>query len=395
MSSTVEIIRSSFAVEAVHDAWQALQWHPNTDIDFYNLIVASLSNVLRPHVLLVTQDGIPGAILAGRIEETRMNAKIGYFGLPGPRTRVMTFLYGGIMGRVTRVEAELLIKAIAASLHDGEADMVYFNHLRTDSPLFRAAIEMPNLCCRDFFVPPQSHFRANLPECREAFLRSLNSKVRKNLRWQANRLLKTYRDEVRIGRYTRACELETMMRDVEAIAARTYQRSLGVGVGNSSEERARFRFKAEKGWLRIYILYVGDKPCAFWCGTLYRGTLHSDFMGYDPAVGHLSPGMYLLVSVIESFCRRENREVQAIDFGLGEAQYKRLLCSEEWRDASPCIFAPNIRGILCNAYRTPPLLVNRLGRVLVNGGLEAKVKSFWRGRAAKRQETVEASAHGK
>jgi CelD/BcsL family acetyltransferase involved in cellulose biosynthesis len=146
--------------------------------------------------------------------------------------------------------------------------------------------------------------------------------------------------------------------------------------------RKRLHLKAEKGWLRAYVLYIGDRPCAFWVGTLYCQEFHSDFMGYDPDYSKYSPGMYLINQVIESFCN-SNEEIAAIDFGLGDAQYKEILGDVQWQDACAYVFAPTLRGLALNAMRTPIMAIDRAGRqALGRVKLLSKLKKLWRRRAA-------------
>ena len=54
-----------------------------------------------------------------------------------------------------------------------------------------------------------------------------------------------------------------------------------------------------EGWLRAYLLYLGDRPCAFWIGMLYNGPFVSEYMSYDPEFRQFSPGMVLIMRVIE------------------------------------------------------------------------------------------------
>ena len=88
----------------------------------------------------------------------------------------------------------------------------------------------------------------------------------------------------------------------DQITGKSYQRGLGVGFVNDPQARERLRLKATKGWLRAYVLYLADCPCAFWMGDINRGIFGSDYLAFDPAFAKYSPGMYLILQVIEGFC---------------------------------------------------------------------------------------------
>jgi CelD/BcsL family acetyltransferase involved in cellulose biosynthesis len=172
-----------------------------------------------------------------------------------------------------------------------------------------------------------------------------------------------------------------MIQDVDGIARKTYQRGLGVGFTDSFEMHRRLSLEAEKGWLRGYVLYVQNAPSAFWIGTLYLGTFHSDYMGYDPALGKYSPGMFLAVKVIEELCNGSDSggQIYKIDFGLGDAQYKEVLGDSEWSDASLYIFPCSFKGIGLNVVRTSAAILERVARrALEESGLLGKVKKMWR-----------------
>lgn len=392
MNNQIQVLRSVAEIEEFRSHWVKMQWHPNSDIDFYRLVLQSMPVTTSPYVLVQWQEGEPKAILIGRIERSRLSVRIGYTTIRGPKSRQITFIYGGLLGEPSRMDCELLVTRIMDSLGAGEADVVFFNHLRTDSELYRALTQMPRFYCRDFCSSTQVHQHMSMPASVDELRKRISPKVRGTLRWRANKFVKAH-SEIEIACLSKPADLDRMIRDVECIAVHTYQRGLGAGFQNSPDELKRLRMKAERGWLRTYVLYADGKPCAFWSGTLYAETFHSDFMGYDPAYRQYSPGMYLIMRVIEEFCSEgKSRQVKAIDFGLGDAEYKRMLSDQEWQDASPYIFAPTLRGAALNAYRTPLMQIDKYGRKVISTDLEAKIKRIWRDQIS-RKTTESAISH--
>ena len=171
-----------------------------------------------------------------------------------------------------------------------------------------------------------------------------------------------------------------MVRDIEEIAKKTYQRGLGVGFIDSPEMRNRLRFEAERGWLRAYVLYLSDRPCAFWVGRLYRNAFHSEFMGYDPCYSRYSPGMFLIMRVLEDLCGGNGSEkIEEVDFGLGDAQYKEVLGNREWLDTSLYLFGPNLKGIGLSFLRTPIMAIDAIARAALEGtSFLPRIKRAWR-----------------
>lgn len=381
----VVILRTPDAIESVREAWQALAWHPNADIDSYFFVMEKLGSSASPYVVIARDGGVIRALLVGRCEDDRLKLRLGYWTLGGPKCTTITFVYGGVLGNPTREQSEALVSAILCDLRRGRADMAYFNHLRVDSPLYIAATMRPPACSRDYCSTTQSHQHLTLLPSREEFLKSLPTKARRNLQWQARRFEKVFPGKLRISSLGDREDLPTLVHDVEEIAAGTYQRGLCAGFQDTPESRQRLTLHAQNGWLRAYILYVDDRPAAFWMGLAYERTFHSEYMGYKQDYAQYSPGMYLIVEVIEGLCADTNgRSIDAIDFGLGDAQYKRLLSDESWTEATPFIFAPTLRGVLLNLLRTPILHLDRLCRRVLGSQLEARVKRIWRRRVASR-----------
>jgi hypothetical protein len=77
MEYEVKFIRSIGEVEELRSIWERMQCHPNTDIDHYLTVVGSLEDVIRPHVILFSQNGQPKALAVGRLERRDMSITLG------------------------------------------------------------------------------------------------------------------------------------------------------------------------------------------------------------------------------------------------------------------------------------------------------------------------------
>jgi hypothetical protein len=380
---SVRILRSAAEIEEVRETWKSWQYHPNSDIDFFLAVNRLRPQILRPHVVMLYRDGRPDAMLIGRIVNEQIDLKVGYKTILAPRTRTLRILHNGFLGNLSPANSEVLVSEILNTLRGGESDLAVLSHVRVDSPIYQAATKVPGFLSRDFFPQLQLHRSTTIPATVEDFHRRLSHKVRKNSKWK--RLHRDFPGGIRIDCIRGSGGLERMIRDVEEIASKTYQRGLGVGFKDHAETRELLRLDAENGRLRAFILYLADRPCAFWLGTVYQGTFHGDYVGYDPEYGRYALGMFLMMRVIEGFCEGSH-DVAQIDFGLGDAEYKEILGNCTSQEGSLCIFAPNLRGMGLNVRRTPVLLVDRLATaVLTRTRLIAKIKRAWRNRVKQRQ----------
>jgi len=384
---TVQVARTISEVEALRPLWTGLQWHPNSDVDFYLHVVRSRPEFLRPHVIVVHRGGRPEAMLVGRLEQKAIEVKIGYLSLLKRKARSLTFIYGGVLGNLSSEGSDALVREILGSLQGGEAAVAYFSHLKADSPFYESITKLTRFLSRDHFPLLQVHRVMTLPGSLEQLHRRLSPEVWKNKRWK--KLLRDYSGAVTVHSYCEPADLERVFTDVEEIAKKTYQRGLGVGFVDSPEMRDRLHLLAQKGQLRAFVLYIADKPCAFWMGTLYGSTFHSDCtQGYDPSYSKYSPGMLVMMKAIEGFYGPNGSDrVREIDFGLGDAPYKALLGNREWQDASLYMFAPTLRGVAMNVIRMPAIILDRFARRVLDWtkSLE-QIKRAWRSRAIKKDE---------
>lgn len=381
----LRVIRDHTEINEIRGMWSAWHQHPNSDVDFYQTVIRSLHGVLRPHIIVLYLGNIPKAMLIGRLERAHINFRIGYKNLLKTKARLLTFIYKGFLGEVSLENAELLLREIIKSLNRKEADAAFLSNVGVDSPLYRLGKELPGFLERDHAVAANIHRSMNLPDNFDEVYSGLSGKVRKNLKWQAKKLATDFSGSVEIRAFQGTNQLEEMIRDLEQVAKKTYQRGLGVGFIDSVQTRERLKLEAAMGWLRSFILYIHQKPCAFWKGTLYQRTFYSDCMGYDPDYRKYSPGMYLIMKVIEDFCGMRNGErPREIDFGFGDAQYKAVLANRGWYESSVYMFAPTLKGVGINLLRTPMELVNqRAKHFLSHRSLLLRVKRMWREQVSK------------
>jgi CelD/BcsL family acetyltransferase involved in cellulose biosynthesis len=293
--------------------------------------------------------------------------------------KILCFVYGALRGDACAENCDLIVSSVLQSLSDREADAAYMGFMRDDSDICVAASKRPGVLCRDYVEIAQQHYAAALPSSVEEFYSGLSPKVRKNQKWQAKKLVSHFAGNVVVRCFREFAEVDDLIEDVERVARTSYQRGLGVGFVDCAQTRKQLRLKAARGWLRGFVLYVADRPCAFWLGDINEHTFGSDYIGYDAEFATYSPGMYLVMKVIEGFCDGGREGVSGIDFGTGDAQYKQILSNRGWREVSVYMFAPTLKGISFNLVRT---IIGRADQavktILVRTKLLRRVKKTWR-----------------
>jgi hypothetical protein len=372
----VKVFRSLDELEQIRNNWNSWNQHPNADFDFFSRIVRSRSEILRPHVIVLYRSGSPEAILVGRIDVTYLDIRVGYKSLYRAPVRQLTLIHGGALGNLSAENCEVLTLEVMNSFQREEAHIAFFNRIRTDFPLYLAAKRTPRFFGRDHFQTPILHWSMKLPASVEELNHKIPGDTRREVRRRTKSLNADYAGNVRIECFSQQSDLDCVFRDVEEVAKKTYQRGLGVGFSNDPERRQQFDLEARKGWLRTYILYVGDKPCAFWIGTLYAGVLHSGDVGYDPAFKKYAPGTLLLMRILEDLC---GKGVKEMDFGLGDADWKQRFGNRTWHEASVYLFAPNLKVVGLYLLWESATLINEIARRgLVKTRLVPRIKAIWR-----------------
>jgi hypothetical protein len=384
---STKVVRSLEGLKEIAEAWRSWQRHPNSDLNFCLTIIRSRQEILRPHVIVVYKDEIPQAMLVGRLEEKKVAIQVGYRTLFRVPARVLTFIYEGLLGNPSPEDCELIVREVVKSLREGEADAALIANLKVDSPLYRFAKIVPRVFVRDLFPFPRAHWTLTVPGSVEELYDGMSMHRRSEIRRKSKRFLAESKGNVEVRCFRGTDDLDRVIRDVEHVACKTYQRGLGVGFVTSAEMRERLRLTAMMGRLRAYVLYIAAAPAAFWIGSMYDEIFHGDYVGYDPAYRKYSPGMFLTLRVIEGFCRPTSQDkVRQIDFGFGDAEYKVALGNFHWDEASVNIFAPTPKGILINVLRSAAMIVDRLLRLgLERIKLIPRTKRAWRTGLSKAQ----------
>ena len=215
------------------------------------------------------------------------------------------------------------------------------------------------------------------------YFASLSRKDRHELRRHERMLERDFPNEVRIECVREEAKVGYLLGQADQVARRTYQRALGTGFERTAEIEELYRAAARAGTLRGCILYIRERPCAFFLGRQYKSTFFAEYTGYDPECSKYSPGMFLLVHSIRESFELATGAVQ-FDLGSGDHAYKRVLCNVGWEEGIAYLYAPNWRGFVLNAQITATAFTNAvLRKIAKRNGLLKKARKEWQQRAAR------------
>ncbi len=373
----VHVARGSGELDAFRGLWDTVAWpRVEADLDFFPLTLDA-STGAEPLAVIVEQDGRVGAAAIGRLERATLPAKVGYRTVYAPRLRVLTVPLGASTAADDSAAAAL-VDALHGLLEGGEADVLSLLGVSVDSPLHRNATARAGVR-RELFTRRTQHWRLELPESFEDFLASRSKSTRESVKRYGKRLEKTFGDRLRLDVLSEPGHLERILQDLDTVAAKTYQAGLGVAFANADEQRRRLTLGLERGWFRAWVLYLDEQPVAFWPGYVYNRTFTIGIPGYDPAYAEHRVGTYVQMRLIGDLCA--NAGVDVVDYGRGDAEYKRRFGSESWEEQDVIAFAPTFRALRVNATRNAIVGAGRGAQAaLAKLGLADRVKKRWRER---------------
>ncbi|HWB23578.1 MAG TPA: GNAT family N-acetyltransferase [Gaiellaceae bacterium] len=379
MELRVQIARTVEEIEALRSSLAVLPWErEEAELDSFLVRLAARPTALGPYAIVVFRGDEPVAGLIGRLESRRLNTNVGYRVVYAPRVRILQIVDGGVVA-IDAAARSRLVSALGEALARGDAEVAALPPLEGGSELSRQLSALGGPLERQRFVPLWTRRRLVLAESFDAFLASRSWETRRGIKKTANRLRTKFGDEMRVEVLREPESLDRLVHDLDRIASLTYHRAVGAGFADTPEHRELARIGLEKGRTRAYVLYHGEVPIAYWLSSVYGGTMYLQTTGFDNAYSSHRVGNYLLMRLFEDAFA--DPAIDVIDFGPGDADYKRLYTNDGVRERNLFIFAPTFRARRINLTRTAILgfaLVAR--RVADATHATDRVKALWRKR---------------
>jgi CelD/BcsL family acetyltransferase involved in cellulose biosynthesis len=215
----------------------------------------------------------------------------------------------------------------------------------------------------------------------DAYLASRRSKVRREWRRKQKRL--EAQGRVEIVTATDPETAERVIDDVLAIEEKSWKLD---GDNGKTVHRhitafypALTRSCADRGWLRLHVLYLDGKPIAYLYGVLFRDLLYALWTSYDGEYASLSPG---IVIVLHGLRRAFEEGVPVVDFLGAETRWKIEVSDGTRSHVHVCAFSTAHLGCwACSAARgrLKPLLKERAPTLLVGAKRAVeRARGLWR-----------------
>lgn len=356
-------VKALETLEEVHHHRALWNWPGTLDsaLDYFVYFAAARGELLRPQVFVVYRGEVPEAMLIAKLEQRHVLMRLGWLNFRTPRLRVLTVVYGGLRGSTAQDSTEALVEETLKVMRCGSAGVVAFEPVDVSSELFRALRTLPNKFERGFYASRRNEYRMQLPRSSRELHDMIPQKQRGNYSRRARKLLRDFPGEVRIRWYREASP--GLLRDIEFVAQRSYQRDLGVGFQDTPELRGWWELASAKGSLRVCVLYVASQPVAFFSGVVHSGRLWGNYMAYDRRLASYSPGMYLLLRGLGELCDgTEELDIREVSLGPGDSKLKELLSTSCQREDSLFFFPNGLRGLSLNLMISSTCLMDEAAR---------------------------------
>jgi Acetyltransferase (GNAT) domain len=282
--------------------------------------------------------------------------------LPGLLSlRGMMLWANQFLGSSDRASARAFVDDLVRWLNARQTgvECIYIEDLEVDSPLRTALDEVGAEGRASVWCPsqPEPHWWVEFPQPAKDYWKRFSGKSWSDVRSKARKL------KHRVATFTRAEQVPEFLAKAHEVSKQSWQaRRLGLRMTNTPEQKWFYDFLAAQGALRSYILEQDGKPLAFECGIQWGGCFTFEETGYDRAYAQQSPGMVLMLRVLEDLVARDAPAL--CDFGYGDAPYKRLFGTRQTASGPVMLVRRGLRPAAV-------LGLQKLGRGLIRGSRAA------------------------
>ncbi|MCK5506785.1 MAG: GNAT family N-acetyltransferase [Thermodesulfovibrionia bacterium] len=217
-----------------------------------------------------------------------------------------------------------------------EADCVYFDSIPMKSFCYNYLKESKFLRrMYHVYVPygGRQHYLITLPETFEKFLLKFKRKKRYNLKRQIKSFQEFASGKLRLQRIVSLDQIDFFLKEATRVADNSWQKTaLGMRINNNESLRKKYRDLAKRGIFRSYLLMCREEASSFVIGYQFQGVYHYIEIAYNRDYKKLSPGTVLLYMIIEDLIKFN--PARKLNFGIGDAQYKRAFQTDMFEDVS-------------------------------------------------------------
>jgi hypothetical protein len=295
------------------------------------LVVARDGAGSEPDCLaVVARETVP---LRYRVSRLQLNANL----------KCMELLGGRLLGSGEAEALERVTSAVFSQFRD--VDGIYLKSVPDDAPLWST------LQAKGWRVGGARAYRpdgerpfhyAEFPPTFEGYLGEFRKKQRYNLKRQVRLMAEANGNSLVMDIIERPEQIDGFLADIKAITVNSWKADLEEPAPDLASQPELMRAVAAAGLLRGYVLRAAGKPAAYALGYRFENIYHYANIAYDNQFSTQSPGAVLLLMMIEDLI--DKAQVKHMNFGITDANYKRVFGNRHIKDASVLIMRPGLRS---------------------------------------------------
>lgn len=378
----IKIIKEVSDIPSILNDWRRLLESepykvPDIDPEHYLFEIESLGPEAKPYIICLSRNHKIISMLIARKEKIRFPIRLGYFTFfKTPVRRVLVF-HGGFIGQKDKTNFLLMYYTIRKALSSGEAEIAAFNHPHLESLIYKLTKKYSPLFTVIFSPRKEGQWIMDVPVSIESFYINKPRKQRYNLQREIKKLEKNYLTSVK--KYYLDSHILEGIKHAAVVSKQSFQYSLEVGFVDNERTRLFCKLASQKGWIRIYLLYINNEPAAYLWGLIYGNTFFLRTIGFDSRWKKESAGKVLFQKALKDLIETEN--IKLIDFGFGDTEYKRHFATKKLDTQSFYLYGKKpyplflylINFITSNIWKFSIIILRALGS-------EDKFKKIWKER---------------
>lgn len=382
----VSVAQTIAEVEALRDIWNALEpAHVDSEIGYFSVVAANADQVISSYVVRLQRAGRPDILVAARLENLPVPFRLGYSSIGSTQMKAIVVAFDGVIGAQGPSDQAAVIESLEQLLKNRVADVLLMRNVDPDSSLYKIVQEKTPKLRWGRNQSIENTWLAALAPSLDAFLANRSSKARAKLRREDKLLRSAFGESLRVRCFRHPEEHDLLCQDLYRVSSQTYQAGLGAGFGNTRMERELIAYGLRRGNYRCWMLYIDDKPVAFWAGFGNGSIFYTTTPGFLPEFAQHRVGRFTMLRMIETLCA--DGGYKYINFGRGDAAYKEAFSSSSHRSTDVWIAADRLWPISVLGLYSLNSLINQKGKVwLQSSGWTQKLKSRWRRRIQSTQQ---------
>ena len=257
--------------------------------------------------------------------------------------RCVELLGGRTLGASDGAALERIVTGVFQQFHD--VDGIYLKSVPDDAALWST------LQANGWRVGGAHAYRpdgerafhyAEFPPTFEGYLGEFRKKQRYNLKRQVRLMAEANGNQLAMELIDQPGQIDGFLADIRAITANSWKADLEEPAPDLASQPDVLRAVAAAGLLRGYVLRAAGRPAAYALGYRYENIYHYANIAYDKDFAAQSPGAVLLLMMIEDLIDKAG--IRFMNFGITDANYKRVFGNRHIKDASVVILRPGLRS---------------------------------------------------